>query len=62
MAFVDDKRGWAVGPNTILSTSDGGASWSAQSTNGLSCNAVTFVDANHGWAVGWGDKDQLSLQ
>ena len=56
VAFVDDKRGWAVGPNTILSTTDGGASWSAQSTNGLSCNAVTFVDANHGWAVGWGDK------
>jgi len=44
-----------VGGAAILATTNGGATWSAQSsgsTAGLS--GVTFVDATHGWAVGTG--------
>jgi photosystem II stability/assembly factor-like uncharacterized protein len=48
--------GWAVGDGgTILHTSDGGTTWTAQTsgtTNLLSL--VEFTDANTGWAVGVG--------
>jgi photosystem II stability/assembly factor-like uncharacterized protein len=39
---------------TIIQTQDGGASWTAQAA-GVSelLRAVDFVDANHGWAVGF---------
>jgi photosystem II stability/assembly factor-like uncharacterized protein len=67
VSFVDAAHGWAVGSrplndgtystvSVILATSDGGASWvvqnatSARDINQL--NAVHFVDAAHGWAVG----------
>jgi photosystem II stability/assembly factor-like uncharacterized protein len=54
--FVDATHGWAVGDSgTIVATSDGGATWSVQSsgtTNDL--HGVGFVDASHGWAVGSG--------
>ncbi len=53
MSFVDSSHGWAVGGSTILATSDGGATWSAQTsgtTNTLF--GVSFVDPSHGWAVG----------
>jgi uncharacterized repeat protein (TIGR01451 family) len=49
-----DSNGWAVGESgTILHTSDGGGTWSPQ-TSGTSVLlfAVSFVDANDGWAVG----------
>ncbi|HEY5610651.1 MAG TPA: IPT/TIG domain-containing protein, partial [Thermoanaerobaculia bacterium] len=52
--FVDANVGYAVGGNgTILKTTNGGSSWSLQSsgtTNPL--RAVHFRDANIGWAVG----------
>jgi len=40
----------------ILATTDGGATWSAQSSRTTEdLNDVTFSDATHGWAVGvWG--------
>jgi photosystem II stability/assembly factor-like uncharacterized protein len=66
VSFVDAVHGWAVGgrgddngdsvDGVILATSDGGTTWQAQdassagSPTGL--NAVSFVDATHGWAVG----------
>lgn len=54
--FLDDKRGWAVGHDAqVLTTSDGGATWSKQFED-LSREAplldVTFLDAQHGFAVG----------
>ena len=52
--FSDAQRGWAVGGNgTIVVTTDGGATWSAQ-TSGTSdgLNSVYFSDAQRGWAVG----------
>ena len=56
VAFADDKRGWAVGHDTlILHTTDGGETWAKQFGGGASENSllsVYFADANHGWAVG----------
>lgn len=54
--FADDKRGWAVGHDTlVMHTADGGETWVKQFGGGESDNAllsVFFKDANHGWAVG----------
>lgn len=54
--FADDKRGWAVGHDTIiLHTTDAGETWVKQWGGGESDNAllsVFFKDASHGWAVG----------
>ncbi|MEI6451548.1 MAG: hypothetical protein WCP98_16610, partial [Actinomycetes bacterium] len=63
VAFSDATHGWAVGYDSlwektvILVTTDGGATWSAQSpgtTATASLVDVAFVDATHGWAVGAG--------
>ncbi|HUK76920.1 MAG TPA: YCF48-related protein [Thermoleophilia bacterium] len=57
MAASDPRHAWAVGPEpSIVATSDGGATWSAQvpgTTEHL--YGVAFADATHGWAVG-GDE------
>ena len=53
-SFPDGSHGWTVGDHgTILATSDGGVTWTKQSsgTGKLLCG-VTFPDASHGWAVG----------
>jgi photosystem II stability/assembly factor-like uncharacterized protein len=58
MTFSSDGRtGWAVGggrnDSTILTTRDGGVSWTQQAsptTNHL--EGVAFVDQRTGWAVG----------
>jgi len=56
VACVDALHGWAVGDyNTILATTDGGATWSAQSSGidkMVSLYGAAFADATHGWAVG----------
>ena len=54
--FVDDQQGWAVGHDAlILSTSDGGATWTKQFDD-LQREAplldVWFKDLQHGFAVG----------
>lgn len=53
--FINEQIGYAVGNNgTIITTTDGGDSWSHQAapTND-NCNAVFFLDTNTGWiAVG----------
>jgi photosystem II stability/assembly factor-like uncharacterized protein len=52
VSFVDASHGWAVGDDTILVTSDGGAHWSVQHTEpGATLGTVTFTDASHGWVV-----------
>ena len=47
MSFSDASHGWAVGLNhTILATTNGGASWSAQNSGaGHDFWGVHFVDA-----------------
>lgn len=53
-SFIDDTHGWAVGAaGTVVATTDGGATWSAQAS-GTSFNLrkVVFVDASVGWAAG----------
>ena len=66
VAFTDATHGWVVGgsahpdgswDSVFLTTSNAGASWSAQpvtnpdpESNPL--EAITFVDASHGWVVG----------
>src|SRR4051812_44687070 len=52
--FTNGSSGWAVGSGgTILHTSNGGSSWSAQASGvNLTLNSVDFIDANTGWAVG----------
>src|SRR5947208_7679638 len=56
VSFTDANTGTATGDNgTIVRTTDGGDSWSIQSsgtTNTL--YGVSFTDANHGTAVGGG--------
>jgi photosystem II stability/assembly factor-like uncharacterized protein len=52
--FVDSTHGWVVGDRgTILTTSNGGKTWRAQTSGTTSwLRGVDFVDASHGWAVG----------
>jgi photosystem II stability/assembly factor-like uncharacterized protein len=62
--FITSSLGWAVGlpywdqpagvyTATIIRTTDGGDTWTAQTT-GLAenLNAIDMLDANQGWAVG----------
>ena len=52
---ADGQRGWAVGGDgTILATSNGGASWAAQTSNSNAwLTSVTFnADGQRGWVVG----------
>jgi len=43
----------SLAPRLIVRTTDGGATWSQQATpKGYLLNAVSFVDADCGWAVG----------
>lgn len=64
ITFVDTATGWAVGDvhwdqagrryvSTIIHTTDGGVTWTPQATDTTALlNAVAFVDAATGWAVG----------
>ncbi len=54
VAAADAAHAWAVGPGpTIVTTSDGGASWTAQSpATAGDLYGVAFSDATDGWAVG----------
>ena len=78
ICFVDASHGWAVGHSSdgydmwplILATTDGGVTWNVQVPGYVGdlsfLSAVTFVDANHGWAVGSGgdfdsDSDWLII-
>jgi photosystem II stability/assembly factor-like uncharacterized protein len=59
---IDAQTAWAVGQGSLsgtgekkLVTHDGGATWTEApfTDNASALNAVDFVDAQHGWAVGF---------
>jgi photosystem II stability/assembly factor-like uncharacterized protein len=54
LQFVNATSGWAAGSGgEILATTNGGATWTAQSSNTTEdLNGVHFADAADGWAVG----------
>jgi photosystem II stability/assembly factor-like uncharacterized protein len=55
--FNDVHTGWLAGGDNytgaILNTTDGGQTWQEQYTGDLILFGIDFVDAFHGWAVGW---------
>ncbi|UCC11645.1 MAG: T9SS type A sorting domain-containing protein [candidate division WOR-3 bacterium] len=65
VCFVSPTHGWVVGHNgRIYATSDGGDSWSQQSS-GTSrvLQRVHFINEDRGWAVGgWGGSSFLVLR
>jgi photosystem II stability/assembly factor-like uncharacterized protein len=52
LEFVSASRGWAVGQDTILATTDGGAHWRPQVSGKLNLTSVDFISGRDGWAVG----------
>jgi len=52
LEFVSADQGWAVGQDTILATTDGGAHWTAQLSGKLNLTSADFVSGRDGWAVG----------
>jgi Photosynthesis system II assembly factor YCF48 len=52
LQFVSAAQGWAVGQDTILATTDGGAHWTAQLAGRLNLTSVDFINAEDGWAAG----------
>ncbi len=57
VVFIDDQRGWAAGHDqTILHTTDGGASWQLQHESDDQLQPavfdIWFADANRGLAIG----------
>lgn len=50
--FVSPTRGWVVGQDTILATTDGGRHWAVQDSGPLDLTSVDFVSSQAGWAVG----------
>ena len=54
VAFVDERRGWAVGERgLLLVTSNGGREWRTQESNvSVDLSDVKFIDERTGWAVG----------
>jgi hypothetical protein len=50
--FVSARRGWVVGADRILSTTDGGAHWTVQDRGRLRLMSVDFISGLRGWAVG----------
>ena len=65
VSFVDGRHGWISGGyynasrrwwyGLVLKTSDGGLTWKASTNNKYDAGllGVSFVDASHGWAVGY---------
>lgn len=56
LSFTDSNTGRAVGGSgVIIKTSDGGNTWTTESSNTSQIlKGVFFVNANNGWAVGFG--------
>ena len=54
-SWADAGHGWLLADsNRILATTDGGQTWMTQDPGIGYLSSVRFVDANRGWAVGWG--------
>ena len=52
LEFVSADQGWAVGQDTILATTDGGAHWAAQLSGKLNLTSADFISGRDGWVVG----------
>ena len=52
LEFVSANQGWAVGQDTILATTDGGAHWTAQLSGKLNLTSADFISGRDGFAVG----------
>jgi photosystem II stability/assembly factor-like uncharacterized protein len=71
--FLDEMTGWLAGyavdgdeiGGTILTTTDGGKTWTEQLSAEMSGqyvgDQVYFVDKNHGWALCFGSEDHLGV-
>ena len=59
-SFSDATHGWAISrrfddvPNPFLETDDGGATWTVRGTTKGLLWALSSIDRDHAWAVGWG--------
>jgi len=51
MQFTSRDRGWAVGSNSILATTDGGAHWSSLPEPCLTIRSAHFISPTAGFAV-----------
>src|SRR5436190_15197377 len=54
VSFIDADRGWSAGDRGVIwHTSDGGRTWKLQNS-GVTCRleAIQFLDADNGFAVG----------
>jgi photosystem II stability/assembly factor-like uncharacterized protein len=50
ITFVDNRRGWALGYETLIRTQDGGATWEMLSLpRFLPGGVIYFTDASNGW-------------
>jgi len=74
-SFVDPSHGWAAADRVILTTADGGLTWTQLSELDSPVTQIDFVSAERGWAVAgkrllvtgdggktWSDTAQSSLQ
>ncbi len=52
VAFRTAQRGWVGGAHTILTTSDGGRSWTQQYAGTETIRRLSFVSDTTGWALG----------
>jgi FlgD Ig-like domain len=67
MQFLDDQIGFVALQNyedgAILTTTDGGASWTRRPVNDPQKNqnleGIGFIDEKHGWVGGWGDRAKM---
>jgi photosystem II stability/assembly factor-like uncharacterized protein len=50
--FLDANHGWLISGGTIYHTTDGGLTLTVQARHNVTFTAITFVGAEHGWAVG----------
>jgi len=63
ISFADVERGWTVGRQAIVATTDGGVTWRTQKAPaGLQLETVFFLDALHGWAAGMGVGGSLAAR
>ncbi len=55
LQFVDGKHGWMAVGHQIVSTSDGGRTWTTRYRGRLTAlgdiSGIQFIDTRHGWAV-----------
>lgn len=54
IAFLDARTGYATSGSKVFQTLDGGVSWRGVASAGPTLNRLSFVDAQHGFALGNG--------